>query len=72
MALLVGILVLFKVTGSFEMSEIFAQAQAGEILVSSLLCELTRSSGDIRLGEDRTLELKGIAEPQRVHPVYWE
>ena len=35
-ALLVGILVLFKVTGSFEMSEIFSQAQAGEISATAI------------------------------------
>ena len=35
-ALLTGILVLFKVTGTFSMSEIFAQAEAGEISRTSL------------------------------------
>ena len=35
-ALLSGILVLFRVTGTFEMDEIFAQARAGEISATSL------------------------------------
>lgn len=35
-ALLIGILVLFTATGTFEMSEIFAQADAGEISKSNL------------------------------------
>jgi class 3 adenylate cyclase len=50
-------------------ARIAAQAQGGEILVSSLLKELTESGGDLRFGEGRVVELKGIAEPQRVFAV---
>jgi class 3 adenylate cyclase len=53
-------------------ARIAAQAQAGEILASALLRELTQSSGDLRFGADRVLELKGIAEPQHVYEVEWQ
>jgi len=53
-------------------ARIAAQAQGGEILASALLRELTQSSGDLRFGADRVLELKGIAEPQRVYEVAWQ
>ena len=46
------------------------QACAGEILVSSLLRELTEPSGAFRFGESRTVELKGIGT-QVAHPVEW-
>jgi class 3 adenylate cyclase len=52
-------------------ARIAAQAQAGEILASALLRELTQSSGDIQFGPDRDLALKGIAQPQRVYAVEW-
>jgi class 3 adenylate cyclase len=52
-------------------ARIAAQAQGGEILASALLRELTQSSGDLRFGAERVLELKGIAEPQRVCEVAW-
>jgi class 3 adenylate cyclase len=52
-------------------SRIAAQAEGGQILVSSLLKELTRSLGDIRFGEVRTFALKGIAEPQELALVDW-
>ena len=48
------------------------QARGGEILVSSLLKELTQTAGDIRFGESREVELKGISERQRVFRVEWE
>jgi class 3 adenylate cyclase len=53
-------------------ARIAAQARGGEILASSLLCELTRSSGDLSFGAERVLELKGIAEPQRVREIEWQ
>jgi class 3 adenylate cyclase len=53
-------------------ARIAAQAQGGEILASALLRELTQSSGDLRFGADRVIELKGIAEPQRVYEVEWQ
>ena len=43
-----------------------------EILVSSLLKELTDSAGDIQFGEAREVELKGLAELNRVYLVLWE
>ena len=52
-------------------SRIAAQADGGQILVSSLLKELTRSLGDMRFGEARTVALKGIAEPQELALVDW-
>jgi len=53
-------------------SRIAAQAQGGEILVSSLLKELTESAGDIAFGERREVELKGLKGKQRVFEVEWE
>ena len=53
-------------------SRIADQAQGGEILVSSLLKELTDSGGDIRFGEMREVELKGLAGINRVHSVEWQ
>jgi class 3 adenylate cyclase len=53
-------------------SRIAAQAQGGQILVSSLLKELTRSAGDLRFGEERTVSLKGIAQPQELSLVEWQ
>ena len=48
------------------------QAHGGEILVSSLLKELTDSAGDIRFGEVQEVELKGLAGLNRVYSVVWE
>jgi class 3 adenylate cyclase len=53
-------------------SRIADQAQGGEILVSALLKELTESAGDIRFGEEREVELKGLAGVNRVYAVAWE
>ncbi|MGB6837451.1 MAG: hypothetical protein WBF66_07085 [Dehalococcoidia bacterium] len=53
-------------------SRIADEAQGGEILVSSLLKELTESAGDIRFGEGREVELKGLSGGQRVFIVAWE
>jgi class 3 adenylate cyclase len=52
-------------------SRITAQAQAGEILVSSLIHELADSSGEFCFGEPRQVELKGISAPQVLYPVAW-
>jgi class 3 adenylate cyclase len=46
-------------------------AKGGQILVSSLLKQLTESAGDIRFGETREIELKGISAPQSVVEVEW-
>jgi class 3 adenylate cyclase len=53
-------------------ARIAGQAQGGEILVSSLLRELTESAGDIQFGEGREVELKGLAGSHRVFQVAWE
>ncbi len=52
-------------------ARIAAQAQGGEILVSSLLKELTESGGDIAFGEGRDVELKGLAGTHQVHHIAW-
>ena len=48
------------------------QAQGGQILVSSLLKELTESAGDLTFGEEREVELKGLPGVNRVYQVVWE
>jgi class 3 adenylate cyclase len=53
-------------------ARIAAQARGGEILVSSLIKQLTQSVGDLRFGTGREVDLKGISERQRVHKVEWE
>ena len=53
-------------------SRITDQAQGGEIIVSSLLKELTDSAGDIQFGEGQEVELKGLAGLNRVYSVEWE
>ena len=47
------------------------QTAGGEILVSSLLMELTDSAGDIEFGEVQEVELKGLAGLNRVYAVVW-
>jgi class 3 adenylate cyclase len=48
------------------------EAQGGEILVSSLLKELTESAGDIAFAEGREVELRGLSGIHRVFAVAWE
>ena len=52
-------------------ARIAGQAQGGEILVSSLLKELTESGGDIAFGEGREVELKGLSGSHRLIEVVW-
>jgi class 3 adenylate cyclase len=52
-------------------ARIAAQALGGQILVSELLKQLTASAGDLRFDVPREVELKGIAEPQRVCELIW-
>ncbi|HLA19244.1 MAG TPA: adenylate/guanylate cyclase domain-containing protein, partial [Dehalococcoidia bacterium] len=52
-------------------ARVAGQAQGGEILVSSLLKELTESAGEFTFGEGRKVELKGLAGPHRVFEVRW-
>ncbi len=53
-------------------ARIAGQARGGEILVSSLLKELTESAGDIAFGEGREVELKGLSGSHRLFEVGWE
>ena len=53
-------------------ARISAQAGEGEILASSLLKELTESSGDLIFAEARKMELKGLSGTYRAYPVVWE
>ncbi len=53
-------------------ARIAGQAQGGEILVSSLLKELTESASDIAFGDGREVELKGLAGTYQVHQIRWE
>jgi class 3 adenylate cyclase len=50
-------------------SRIAGGAQAGEVLVSSLLRELVEAAGDIEFGAAREVELKGFAGTHRLFPV---
>ncbi len=59
-------------TGFMFAARIAGQATGGEILVSSLLRELTASGGDIEFGEPRSVELKGLAGVQEMFPVSWQ
>ena len=48
------------------------QAHGREILVSSLLKELTDSAGEFEFDEGRQLSLKGLSGLQRVFQVRWQ
>ena len=47
------------------------EAKGGEILVSSLVREIVDARGDLRFGQPRTVELKGIVGTHTVHSVLW-
>lgn len=47
-------------------------AQAGEILVSSVLKELTESIGDVCFTNARDVELKGISGTRKVYAIAWD
>jgi adenylate cyclase len=53
-------------------ARVAGQAQGGEILISSLLVELTQISGEFAFGEGRAVSLKGISVKRRVFQVYWQ
>ena len=53
-------------------ARIAGQAIGGEILVSSLLNELTSSGGDIEFGDAREVELKGLAGTHHLYAVNWQ
>ena len=52
-------------------ARIAGQAQGGEILVSSLLKELTESAGEFAFGDGRKVELKGLKGKHSVFEVVW-
>ena len=52
-------------------SRIANQARGGQILVSSLLKELTESVGDLAFDGGREIELKGLSGSYRVYEVRW-
>lgn len=53
-------------------ARIAGQAQGAQILVSSLLKELTESAGEFQFGEGRGLRLKGLAGYTQVYHVVWQ
>jgi eukaryotic-like serine/threonine-protein kinase len=53
-------------------SRVADAASGGEILVSSVLKELTESAGDVRFGEACKVELKGLRGKHRLFQVAWE
>ena len=52
-------------------SRIAAEARGDEILVSSLVKELTESASDIKFEECREVKLKGLHQPYRLYRVAW-
>jgi class 3 adenylate cyclase len=52
-------------------TRIAAKAKGGQILVSSLLKEITESEVDIRFGDECQLELKGLDGTSRLYLVDW-
>jgi class 3 adenylate cyclase len=52
-------------------ARIAAKARGGEILVSSVLKELTESAGDLPFGDVRVVDLKGISGVRQVWEVRW-
>lgn len=52
-------------------ARVAAAAHGREILVSSLVAELTRSLGTFEFGEPRHVELKGIPGAHQVFPLLW-
>ena len=52
-------------------ARVAGQAQGGEILVSSLLKELTESAGEFAFGDGRAVSLKGLKGKHSVFQVVW-
>ncbi|MBI1886168.1 MAG: hypothetical protein HYS09_07660, partial [Chloroflexi bacterium] len=48
------------------------QAGGGQVLVSSLLRELTQSAGEFTFDKGREVELKGLSGLHRVFEVVWQ
>ncbi|MGY9072515.1 MAG: adenylate/guanylate cyclase domain-containing protein [Acidimicrobiales bacterium] len=47
------------------------EATGGEILASSLVRQIVEARGDVKFGEPRTAELKGIAGTHVLTPIHW-
>ena len=52
-------------------ARVAAAADGNEILVSSLVHELTRSLGTFQFGEPRSVQLKGLPGEHRLYPLVW-
>ena len=52
-------------------ARIAGQAEGGEILVSSLVKNLTESAGDLAFTNKRKVELKGLTGEFSLHPIRW-
>src|SRR5918996_916155 len=55
-----------------QAARIAAEARGSEILVSSLVRDLTESSGEFVFATPRDVELKGLSGTHRVAPVLWQ
>ncbi|HUQ39061.1 MAG TPA: adenylate/guanylate cyclase domain-containing protein [Acidimicrobiales bacterium] len=53
-------------------SRIANEAEGGEILVSSVLRELTAGTGEFTFERRRKVELKGMSDPQVVYSLVWD
>ena len=53
-------------------ARVAGEAKGGEILVSSVVKELTDSGGDLVFDEGHEVELRGLARPYRVYQVDWK
>jgi class 3 adenylate cyclase len=55
-----------------QAARIAAEARGSEILVSSLVRDLTESSGEFAFATAREVELKGLSGTHRLSPVLWQ
>jgi hypothetical protein len=55
-----------------QAARIAAEARGSEILVSSLVRDLTESSGEFAFAPPRDVDLKGLSGTHRVSPVLWQ
>jgi class 3 adenylate cyclase len=55
-----------------QAARIAADARGSEILVSSLVRDLTESSGEFEFGTPRDVVLKGLSGTHQVSPVLWQ
>jgi class 3 adenylate cyclase len=52
-------------------ARIAAMAQGGEVLVSSLVKELTEAAGDVVFRQEQEVQFKGLSDTHRVYGVAW-